>query len=106
MYFFQPLKTEPKPQVEEARFLDPRIGQRGAVRNKRALAFHEAGKFQAEAQRLRMKVFFSVADPNLDPPDPHVFGPPGSGSGSISQMYGSFYHLAKKVRKTLIPTAL
>ena len=33
----------------------------------------------------------SVADP--DPPDPHVFGPPGSGSGS-------FYHHAKIVRKT------
>ncbi len=33
----------------------------------------------------------SVADPdpNLYPPDPHVFGPPGSGSGSISQRYGS-----------------
>jgi hypothetical protein len=39
----------------------------------------------------------SVADP--DPPDPHVFGPPGSGSGS-------FYHHAKIVRKTLIPTIL
>jgi hypothetical protein len=39
----------------------------------------------------------SVADP--DPPDPHVFGPPGSGSGS-------FYHHAKIVRKTLIPTSL
>jgi hypothetical protein len=49
----------------------------------------------------------SVADPNPDPPDPHVFGPPGSGSGSISQSYGSgsFYHKAKIVRKTLIPTA-
>ncbi len=38
----------------------------------------------------------SVADPepNSDLPDPHVFGPPGSGSGSISQKYGSgsFYH--------------
>ncbi len=40
------------------------------------------------------------------------FGPPGSGSGSISQRYGSgsgsgsFYHQAKIVRKTLIPTAL
>ncbi len=49
----------------------------------------------------------SVPDPN---PDPHVFGPPGS--GSISQMYGSgsgsgsFYHQAKKGRKTLIPTVL
>ncbi len=62
----------------------------------------------------RFIVLFSVADPNpdLDPPDPHVFGPPGSGSGSISQRYGSrsgsgsFYHQAKKVRKTLIPTSL
>jgi hypothetical protein len=36
-------------------------------------------------------------------PDPHVFGPPGS--GSTSQRYGSgsgsFYHHAKIVRKTL-----
>ncbi len=43
-------------------------------------------------------------------PEPHVFGPPGS----ISQKYSvririplsSFYHQAKIVRKTLIPTAL
>jgi hypothetical protein len=39
----------------------------------------------------------SVEDP--DPSDPHVFGPPGS--GSISQRYGSgsgsFYHHAKIV---------
>ncbi len=39
----------------------------------------------------------SVPDP--DPPDPHVFGSPGAGSGS-------FYHHAKIVRKTLIPTIL
>jgi hypothetical protein len=37
----------------------------------------------------------SVADPDPNP-DPHVFGPPGS---------GSLYHQAKIVRKTLIPTA-
>ncbi len=30
-----------------------------------------------------------VADPNPDQPDSLVFGPPGSGSGSIRQMYGS-----------------
>ncbi len=53
----------------------------------------------------------SVVD--LDPnPDPHVFGPPGS--GTTSQRYGSgtgsctgsgsFFHRAKIVRKTLIPT--
>ncbi len=29
--------------------------------------------------------------------DPHIFGPPGS---------GSFYHQAKTVRKNFIPTAL
>ncbi len=46
----------------------------------------------------------SAVDP--DPPDSHVFWPPGS--GSISQRYGSgsFYHHAKIVRKTLIPTIL
>jgi hypothetical protein len=55
---------------------------------------------------LFLKVHFNVADPN---PDPHVFGPPGS--GSPSQRYGSrsgsgsgsFYHHAKIVRKPLIP---
>ncbi len=45
-------------------------------------------------------------NPNPDPLDPHVFGPPGS--VPISKMYGSgsgsFYHQAKKVKKTLIPT--
>jgi hypothetical protein len=48
-------------------------------------------------------VVSSVADPG--PSDPYVFGPPGS--GSICQRYGSgsFYHKAKLVRKTLIPTA-
>ena len=49
-------------------------------------------------------------DPDPDPPDPHVFGPPGSESRSTSQRYGSgsgsFYHHAKIVRKTLIPTIL
>jgi hypothetical protein len=47
--------------------------------------------------------FTSVADP-----DPFVFGPPGSSSRSISQMYGSgsLYHQPKIVRKPLIPTFL
>jgi hypothetical protein len=51
----------------------------------------------------------SVADPNPDQPDPHVFGHPGS--GSTSQRYGSgsfsgsesFCNHAKIV-KTLNPT--
>ncbi len=64
---------------------------------------------------LNSVVIGSVVDPDLsDPSDPHVFGPPGS--GSTSQRYGSgsgsgsgsrsFYHHAKIVRKTLIPTIL
>ncbi len=52
-------------------------------------------------------IFSIVADPDLDP---YVFWPPGS--GSISRRYvigsgsGSFYHQAKIVSKTLIPTVL
>ena len=34
----------------------------------------------------------SIADPNPDPPDPHVFGPPGS---------GSFYQQGKISKKNL-----
>jgi hypothetical protein len=41
----------------------------------------------------------SVADPDPNPSDPYVFGPPGSVSGS-------FYHQAKIVKKALIPTVL
>jgi hypothetical protein len=49
----------------------------------------------------------SVLDPDPNP-DPHVFGPPGSKSGSTSQRNesGSFYHEAKIVRKTLLPIVL
>jgi hypothetical protein len=46
----------------------------------------------------------SVADPDSypDPPDPHVFGP--SGSGSISQRYGSGSGSGSRSFQTLIPT--
>jgi hypothetical protein len=57
---------------------------------------------------LTGKVYYITSFP--DPPDTHVFGPPGSESGFTSQRYGSgsgsFYHQAKIVRKTLIPTVL
>jgi hypothetical protein len=58
-------------------------------------------------------VEISVADPDANPdptpdyypPDQQFFGFPASGSGFISQRYGSgfgsFYHLPKIVRKTL-----
>jgi hypothetical protein len=53
-------------------------------------------------------IYIRIRVPDPDPPDQHVFEPPRSGSGSISQRYGSgsFYHLAKIVRKTLISNVL
>ena len=84
-------------------------------------AFHHLGQSLEDEVACLPKVCTltsSVPDPDPnpdpDPPDPHVFGPPGSGSGSISQRNGSgsgsgsvsFYHQAKKSKKTLIPTAL
>jgi hypothetical protein len=63
-------------------------------------------------QSIQKSIFVSTSfvdpDPNLDPSDPYVFGPPRS--GSISQRYGygsgSFYHQTKIVRKPLLPTVL
>jgi hypothetical protein len=60
--------------------------------------------------QMRIGILGSVRVPqtSVADPDPHVFRPPGS--GSTSQRYGSgsgsgsFYHHAKIVRKTLIPT--
>ncbi len=61
-------------------------------------------------------IFFTNPVTNVADPDPHVFGPPGSGYGSTSQRYGSgsgscsgsgsFHHHAKILGKTLIPTIL
>ena len=57
---------------------------------------------------LTLQCCGSDPNPDPDPPDPHVFGPPRS--GSISQSYGSgsgsFYNHGKIVRKILIPTIL
>jgi hypothetical protein len=53
-------------------------------------------------------VTFMLEKTSVPDQDPHVFGPPES--GSICQRYGSgsgsFYHQAKIVRKSLIPTVL
>lgn len=45
----------------ETKFFDSRIGVKPAMRNKRALRFHEPGKFQQLAERLRMKVSISLS---------------------------------------------
>ncbi len=53
------------------------------------------GDYELPTESTQMD--FSIRVPDPDPPDPHVFRPPGS---------GSFYHQAKIARKTLIPTVL
>jgi len=53
--FGKHIKEIPKTTVDESEFFDPRVSIRSAGRNKRTIKFHEAGKFQAEANRIRMK---------------------------------------------------
>ncbi len=67
---------------------------------------NSAARKRGPKERSRCFPKASVAD--TDPSDPYVLGPPGSGSGSASQRYGSgfFYHQAKIVRQILIPTLL
>ncbi len=50
--------------------------------------------------------FTSVTDPDPDPENPYVFGPPGS--GSVGQSYGSesFYQQAKKDPRIRIRTKM
>jgi hypothetical protein len=79
------------------------IFQRKICKKSNAMSVQKTGAKQESQSKAKKKVFCSVADPDpnpdLDPPDPRVFGPPGSGSGS-------FYYHVKIVRKTLIPTIL
>lgn len=43
-------------ESSETKFIDPRIRVKPPIRNRKALRFHEPGKFQQLAERLRMKV--------------------------------------------------
>ncbi|XP_047114545.1 U4/U6 small nuclear ribonucleoprotein Prp3 [Schistocerca piceifrons] len=53
--FRQQLQDRVVEDLSETQFFDPRIGAKPAVRGKRALRFHEPGKFQQLADRMRMK---------------------------------------------------
>ncbi|XP_034233784.1 U4/U6 small nuclear ribonucleoprotein Prp3 [Thrips palmi] len=53
--FRQQLQEKPVEELSETHFYDPRLGIKPSVRNKRALRFHEPGKFQQLADRMRMK---------------------------------------------------
>lgn len=42
-------------EIQDTHFFDNRIRVKAAVRSKRSLKFHEPGKFQQQAERMRMK---------------------------------------------------
>ncbi len=48
---------------------------------------HHFSKIKSHEEVIKIKDPDSVADKYLDPLDPHVLGPPESGSGSIRQRY-------------------
>ena len=84
------------------------LGDWRAVGMVSGLAARDYEERLRELGHTTLEAVLRIPNPDPDPPDPCVFGPPGSGSGSISQWYGSgsFYHQVKFVRKTLIPTVL
>ena len=53
--FRQQLQERPTEDVSEAAFFDPRVSLRPSVRGRRAFNFHEPGKFQQVAARMRTK---------------------------------------------------
>ncbi|KAI5706079.1 hypothetical protein M8J75_004628 [Diaphorina citri] len=53
--FHEKLKEKPTEDLSESKFFDPRISAKSSVRTKRALKFHEPGKFQQLAEQLRVK---------------------------------------------------
>jgi len=53
--FRQQLQEKIVEDISESSFFDPRISAKPNIRNKRALRFHEPGKFQQLAERMRMK---------------------------------------------------
>ncbi|XP_068701394.1 U4/U6 small nuclear ribonucleoprotein Prp3-like [Montipora foliosa] len=46
---------KPTEDLNESKYFDPRVGIKSAQRNKRGFKFHERGKFQQIAQRIRAK---------------------------------------------------
>lgn len=55
--FKQQLKEKPSEDMESNTYFDPRVSITPAQRQKRTFKFHEKGKFEKIAQRLRTKVF-------------------------------------------------
>jgi len=58
--FKQTFSEKSNDDSSELKFFDPRLTLKTNIRTKRSLKFHEPGKFQQIADRLRMKVFQNI----------------------------------------------
>jgi len=67
--FKQTFSEKSNDDSSELKFFDPRLTLKTNIRTKRSLKFHEPGKFQQIADRLRMKVFYNIHT------DHHIFNP-------------------------------
>jgi U4/U6 small nuclear ribonucleoprotein PRP3 len=54
--FKQQLKEKPSEDMESNTFFDPRVSIAPSQRQRRTFKFHDKGKFEKIAQRLRTKV--------------------------------------------------
>jgi len=52
---FKGLIERPPEEISDSRFFDPRVEIKGQLRQKRGFRFHEKGKFEQQAARLRAK---------------------------------------------------
>ncbi|PVD36301.1 hypothetical protein C0Q70_03279 [Pomacea canaliculata] len=53
---FKGLIEKPPEEIGDSKFFDPRVGAKVPVRQRRGFKFHEKGKFEQLAQRLRAKL--------------------------------------------------
>ncbi len=52
---FKLVQEKPPEEISDSKFFDARVGAKGPMRSKRGFRFHEKGKFESLASRLRTK---------------------------------------------------
>jgi hypothetical protein len=94
---------EPRPARQRARIQaeQPHAHRRHQVQLQQE---HDPAPLHGRHLREEGEFFYSVVNPDPDPKDPYVFGPPRF--GSVRQVYRSGLSSNKIERKTLISTVL
>ncbi|XP_023375177.1 U4/U6 small nuclear ribonucleoprotein Prp3 [Otolemur garnettii] len=105
--FKQQLKEKPSEDMESNTFFDPRVSIAPSQRQRRTFKFHDKGKFEKIAQRLRTKLFGLITEENPKREDyfgitnlvehPAQLNPPGNVSTPVTLGV----YLTKKEQKKL-----